>query len=123
MSIHEAVELVIQAGSMAEGGEVFLLDMGEPVKIVDLAEKMIALSGKKGQINIAVTGLRPGEKLYEELLIGAENAKPTGHPKIMKAMEPLEGSESIQDLLSRIDDLVKSESVPELRELLLKIAQ
>jgi FlaA1/EpsC-like NDP-sugar epimerase len=123
MSIHEAVELVIQAGSMAEGGEVFLLDMGEPVKIVDLAEKMIALSGKKGQINIAVTGLRPGEKLYEELLIGAENAKPTGHPKIMKAMEPLEGSESIQDLLSRIDDLVKSESVPELRELLLKVAQ
>lgn len=123
MSIHEAVELVIQAGSMAKGGEVFLLDMGEPVKIVDLAEKMIMLSGKKGQINIAVTGLRPGEKLYEELLIGAENAKPTAHPKIMKATEPLEGSESIEELLARVNGFLKDGSIPELRELLLKVAQ
>ncbi len=123
MSIHEAVELVIQAGSMAKGGEVFLLDMGDPVKIVDLAEKMIVLSGKKGQINIAVTGLRPGEKLYEELLIGVENAQPTAHPKIMKATEPLEGSESIEELLARVNGFLKDGSILELRELLLKVAQ
>ena len=123
MSIHEAVELVIQAGSMAEGGEVFLLDMGEPVKIVDLAKKMIALSGKVGQINIAVTGLRPGEKLYEELLIGAENAQPTDHPKIMKATEPLNSEKSLQDLLSLVEDLLAINARNELRELLLNVAQ
>jgi len=123
MSIHEAAELVIQAGSMAEGGEVFLLDMGEPVRIIDLAEKMIALSGKKGQINIAVTGLRPGEKLYEELLIGAENAQPTMHPKIMKATEPLEGNDSLQNLLLKVDGFLKSQNNDELRELLLRVAQ
>lgn len=123
MSIHEAVELVIQAGSMAQGGEVFLLDMGEPVKIVDLAEKMIALSGKAGQINITVTGLRPGEKLYEELLIGAENAQLTNHPKIMKASEPLIGDESLQDLLNKADCLIAENLDLELRQLLLRVAQ
>ena len=123
MSIHEAVELVIQAGSMARGGEVFLLDMGEPVKIVELARKMIALSGKAGQIDVVVTGLRPGEKLYEELLIGAENAQSTTHPKIMKATEPLEGDESLLDLLSKVEQLLKNNSKNELRELLLKVAQ
>lgn len=123
MSIHEAVELVIQAGSMAQGGEVFLLDMGEPVKIVDLAEKMIALSGKKGQINIAVTGLRPGEKLYEELLIGSENAKPTDHPKIMKATEPLDSEKSLQELLDIVEGLMAANKKNELRELLLNVAQ
>ena len=123
MSIHEAVELVIQAGSMAQGGEVFLLDMGDPVKIVDLAEKMIALSGKAGQINIAVTGLRPGEKLYEELLIGAENAQPTDHLKIMKATEPLNSEKSLQDLLDTVERLLASNSKNELRKLLLNVAQ
>jgi len=123
MSIHEAVELVIQAGSMAEGGEVFLLDMGEPVKIVDLAEKMIALSGRVGQINIEFTGLRPGEKLYEELLIGPENAETTDHPKIMKANEPLIGDEVLQDLLDKVNDSLKSGSKDVLRELLIKVAQ
>lgn len=94
MSIHEAVELVIQAGSMAHGGEVFLLDMGESVKIVDLAKKMISLAGLaekaadgKGDIEIQFTGLRPGEKLYEELLIDNMNAEKTAHPKIMRAHE------------------------------------
>jgi len=95
MSIHEAVELVIQAGSMAEGGEIFLLDMGEPVKIIDLARNMVRLAGHEvrdaenpeGDIDIELTGLRPGEKLYEELLIADENATPTDHPKIMKAIE------------------------------------
>jgi FlaA1/EpsC-like NDP-sugar epimerase len=94
MTIPEASLLVIQAGSMARGGEVFVLDMGEPVKIVDLARRMIKLSGlevrepnsSEGDIEIQFTGLRPGEKLYEELLIG-QNAIKTDHPGIMKAQE------------------------------------
>lgn len=94
MSIREAAQLVIQAGAMASGGEVFLLDMGQPVRIVDLARRMIELSGltlkdeqnPDGDIEIEVTGLRPGEKLYEELLIG-ENPEGTDHPRIMKARE------------------------------------
>jgi FlaA1/EpsC-like NDP-sugar epimerase len=94
MTIPEAAQLVIQAGAMAKGGDVFVLDMDQPVKIMDLARRMVELSGltvkdeehPEGDIEIAVTGLRPGEKLYEELLIG-DNPKPTGHPRIMKAHE------------------------------------
>ena len=94
MTIPEAAQLVIQAGAMASGGDVFVLDMGEPVKIVDLAKRMVELSGlslkdadhPSGDMAMVVTGLRPGEKLYEELLIG-DNALPTGHPRIMKAHE------------------------------------
>ncbi|WP_381423222.1 polysaccharide biosynthesis protein [Sphingorhabdus arenilitoris] len=94
MTIPEASQLVIQAAGMADGGEVFLLDMGEPVRIADLAESMIHLSGRTlrtashpdGDIEIIEVGLRPGEKLYEELLIG-DNPKPSGHPKIMMASE------------------------------------
>lgn len=94
MTIPEAAQLVIQAGAMAKGGDVFVLDMGQPVKIMDLARRMVELSGltvkdeqnPDGDIEIKVTGLRPGEKLYEELLIG-DNPKPTVHPCIMKAHE------------------------------------
>ena len=94
MTIPEAAQLVIQAGAMAKGGDVFVLDMGQPVKIMDLARRMVELSGltvkddehPEGDIEIAATGLRPGEKLYEELLIG-DNPKPTVHPRIMKAHE------------------------------------
>jgi FlaA1/EpsC-like NDP-sugar epimerase len=94
MTIPEAGQLVLQAGAMATGGDVFVLDMGEPVKIIDLARRMVALSGMKvrdeanpdGDVEIAITGLRPGEKLYEELLIG-DNPAPTAHPRIMKAHE------------------------------------
>ena len=74
MLIPEACELVLQAASIGKGGEIFILDMGEPIKIVDLAKKMIALSGKN-EINIEFTGLRPGEKLYEELLISDTDMK------------------------------------------------
>jgi FlaA1/EpsC-like NDP-sugar epimerase len=96
MTIPEAAQLVIQAGGMAEGGEVVMLDMGEPVKIYDLACAMIALSGATvrdeanpdGDIPIEVIGLRPGEKLYEELLIG-DNPEPTRHDRIVKANEAL----------------------------------
>lgn len=94
MTIPEAAQLVLQAGAMATGGDVFVLDMGEPVKIMDLAHRMVELSGLTvrneanpgGDIEIAITGLRPGEKLYEELLIG-DNPSPTAHPRIMKAHE------------------------------------
>jgi FlaA1/EpsC-like NDP-sugar epimerase len=94
MSIPEAVQLVLQAGAMAKGGDVFVLDMGEPIKIIDLAYKMIHLSGMipvdkdnpEGDIKIKFTGLRPGEKLYEELLIG-NNVKESSHPRIMQAKE------------------------------------
>jgi FlaA1/EpsC-like NDP-sugar epimerase len=94
MTIPEAAQLVIQAGAMAKGGDVFVLDMGQSVKIMDLAVRMIELSGLTirdednldGDIAIEITGLRPGEKLYEELLIG-DNPEPTSHPRIMKAHE------------------------------------
>jgi FlaA1/EpsC-like NDP-sugar epimerase len=98
MTIPEAAQLVIQAGAMGglanEGGAVFVLDMGQSVKIMDLARRMIELSGltvkdeqnPDSDIEIKITGLRPGEKLYEELLIG-DNPKPTSHPRIMKAHE------------------------------------
>ena len=106
MTIPEAASLVIQAGAMAFGGEVFVLDMGAPVKIVDLAKRMIRLTGcelkdasnPNGDIEIVFTGLRPGEKLYEELIIGADNIETTFHPLIMQAMEhsfPLEDIEAI----------------------------
>lgn len=94
MTIPEAAQLVIQAGAMAESGDVFVLDMGQPVRIMDLAKRMIELSGltikdkqnPDGDIEIEIIGLRPGEKLFEELLIG-NNPKPTSHPQIMKANE------------------------------------
>ena len=94
MTLAEAAQLVLQAGAMATGGDVFVLNMGEPVKILDLAQRMVELSGLKvrdeahpdGDIKIAITGLRPGEKLFEELLIG-DNPAPTAHLRIMKAHE------------------------------------
>jgi FlaA1/EpsC-like NDP-sugar epimerase len=100
MTIPEAAQLVVQASSMATGGDVFLLDMGEPVRIVDLARQMIHLSGLEvrdennpgGDIEIAFTGLRPGEKLFEELLVNADSLA-TSHPKIMRAMDaPMAGA-------------------------------
>lgn len=115
MTIPEAAQLVIQAGSLGQGGDVFVLDMGEPVKIADLAEKMIRLSGLSvrdertphGDISIEFTGLRPGEKLYEELLIG-EDVKPTEHPMIMRAEEDMLPWEELklrlQELLVAVDE-------------------
>jgi len=83
MSIPEAAQLVLQAGLMGDGGEIFVLDMGEPVKIVDLARELIRLSGyAEADIGIEFTGLRPGEKLYEELLADGEHTLPTPHPKL-----------------------------------------
>jgi FlaA1/EpsC-like NDP-sugar epimerase len=110
MTIPEAAQLVIQSSAMATGGDVFVLDMGEPVRIYDLAVKMIYLSGllvkdeahPHGDIEIAVTGLRPGEKLYEELLIG-ENPQGTVHPKIMKAQEEFLSWDELQQDLEKLN--------------------
>ena len=111
MTIPEAAQLVLQAGAMGQGGDVFVLDMGEPVKIMDLARRMIQLSGLSlrdatnptGDIEIAVTGLRTGEKLYEELLIG-DNPQPTEHPRIMKAHEPFLPWDALQAELAVLAD-------------------
>lgn len=109
MTIPEASQLVLQAGSMGVGGEVFVLDMGEPVKIADLARKMIHLMGlmektddhPDGDIQIIFSGLRPGEKLYEELLIG-DNPQGTAHPRIMMAREASMAWEEVEQTLSRL---------------------
>jgi FlaA1/EpsC-like NDP-sugar epimerase len=87
MTIPEAVQLVLQAGALGKGGEVFVLDMGQPVKIVDLASDLIRLSGLEPGVDIEIkfTGTRPGEKLYEELFFNSENAAPTSHPKVLRA--------------------------------------
>jgi len=110
MTIPEAAQLVVQASAMAVGGDVFVLDMGEPVRIHDLAVKMVYLSGllvkdeahPHGDIEIKVTGLRPGEKLYEELLIG-DNPQPTAHPKIMKAHEEFLSWDDLQQELEKLN--------------------
>ncbi|TPG12962.1 polysaccharide biosynthesis protein [Sphingomonas koreensis] len=110
MTIPEAAQLVIQAGGMAEGGEVYVLDMGQAVKIVDFARTMIRLSGMSvrdaenpdGDIEIVEMGLRPGEKLYEELLIG-NDSKPTAHQRIMQAKESLLMFDDLSKLLDRLD--------------------
>jgi FlaA1/EpsC-like NDP-sugar epimerase len=106
MTIPEAATLVIQAGAMAKGGEVFLLDMGEPVKIYDLAAQMIRLHGLEPDkdIKIEITGLRPGEKIYEELLIDCEAALPTGHPKIFCAREAKLGWKELEPQLNTLLD-------------------
>jgi FlaA1/EpsC-like NDP-sugar epimerase len=110
MTIPEAAQLVIQAGAMAKGGDVFVLDMGQSVKIMDLAQRMIELSGLSlrheqnpdGDIEIEITGLRPGEKLYEELLIG-DDPRPTLHPRIMKAHETFLAWEVFQTRLKALE--------------------
>jgi FlaA1/EpsC-like NDP-sugar epimerase len=110
MTIPEAAQLVIQAGAMGKGGDVFVLDMGESVKIADLAEKMIKLSGltvktdknPHGDIEIKCTGLRPGEKLFEELLIG-DNVSGTDHERIMTAQEVMLDWNELEPLLNKLD--------------------
>lgn len=128
MTIPEAAQLVIQAGAMATGGEVFVLDMGEPVKIFDLAVNMIYLSGllvkdemhPHGDIEIKVIGLRPGEKLYEELLIG-DNPEPTAHPKIMKANEDFFPWDDLQQELEKLNFVLNTCDVKQIREVLKKL--
>lgn len=130
MSIHEAVQLVIQAGSLAVGGEIFLLDMGEPVKILDLARNMISLAGHSvrdetgpdGDIEITITGLRPGEKLYEELLIASGNVEATQHPKIMRANEPCLDANALARLIERLSASIDARDEDLAREVLMRAA-
>ena len=125
MTIPEAAQLVIQAGSMAQGGEVFVLDMGRPVKVLDLARRMIRLSGLKpkldeepeGDIEIEFTGLRPGEKLYEELLIG-NNPEPTGHPRIMMANETCLSLAAIEIGVERMAEAFQRQDAVQVRKIL-----
>jgi FlaA1/EpsC-like NDP-sugar epimerase len=125
MTIPEAVQLVLQAGCMGRGGEIFVLDMGKPVKILKLAEKLITLSGKTPyeDIEIAFTGLRPGEKMYEELFNSGESHIPTSHPRIRAAVSEavrririLQSVDRIQQIIARKDEaamnLILKELVP-----------
>ena len=125
MTISEATELVIQAGSLSKGGDVFLLDMGEPLSILDLAKEMIKLSGKdikdednpSGDIEIKFTGLRDGEKLYEELLIG-DNVSKTSHNHIMSANEEKLTHEQIENCLKKFKELDSESSSEEIKKIL-----
>ncbi len=128
MTIQEAAELVIQAGAMSEGGEVFLLDMGEPVKIYDLAVNMIHFSGlqlkdknnPKGDIEISITGLRPGEKLYEELLI-EDNSLPTKHPKIFKAKDSFVSWDKLSIQIESLEKFIYKNDIREIISILSKL--
>jgi len=126
MTIPEAAQLVLQAGAMAQGGDVFVLDMGKPIRIADLARRMISLSGltvrdetnPDGDIEIQFTGLRPAEKLFEELLIGT-NVSGTEHPMIMRAMEHSLSWEAMQTLLHDLLVAMEQFDVRAARQLLL----
>ncbi|MFA0646915.1 polysaccharide biosynthesis protein [Vibrio cyclitrophicus] len=128
MLIPEAAQLVIQAGAMGNNGQVFVLDMGEPIKILDLAKRMVHLMGMKekigsssdeGDIEIKFTGLRPGEKLYEELLIG-DNVEGTSHEKIMTAQESKLSWSEMQVLLNELDECCHDFNVECIRRILLE---
>jgi FlaA1/EpsC-like NDP-sugar epimerase len=128
MTIHEAVELVIQAGAMCKGGDVFVLDMGEPVGIYDLATRMIQLSGlhvldddnPDGDIEIKCIGLRPGEKLYEELLVG-DNTSETDNPLILRAKEAMLDWVILKPILDQLHEATKKSDQEKVRELLIEI--
>ena len=128
MSIPEAAELVIQAGAMGEGGDVFVLDMGKPVKIYELAKRLIKLSGMElkdkenpeGDIEIVFTGLRPGEKLYEELLIG-DNVSTTEHKQILRAEEDFLSLGELETNLTALSEAEQKGDVQSLREILKKV--
>jgi FlaA1/EpsC-like NDP-sugar epimerase len=125
MTIPEAAQLVIQAGAMGAGGDVFVLDMGQPVRIYDLASRIVELSGltlktdanPDGDVEVTVTGLRPGEKLYEELLIG-DNPQPTQHLRIMKAHEELLPWPQLRESLDALSLAMRVNDVPLIRGLL-----
>ena len=126
MTIQEAAELVIEAGSMATGGDVFVLDMGKPVRIQDLARRMISLAGltirdddnPDGDIEIVYTGLRPAEKLYEELLIG-NDVSGTDHPRIMRAIESFIPFSELQTLMQQLSAALDSQDCDRVREILI----
>ena len=127
MSVSEAAQLVIQASALANGGDVFLLDMGEPVRIIDLAHRIVMLSGLRvretpngvGDIEIKVTGLRPGEKLYEELLIG-DNPEVTIHPRIMKSNEDFIPYDNLERELKKLQEFIDQRDFNRIESFLVK---
>ncbi len=120
MTIPEAAQLVLQAATYARGGEIFVLDMGEPVKIYDLAEKLIRLSGLEPHIdiNIEITGLRPGEKLYEELLMADEGLRQTSHSKIFIAKPAACSMDQLEEQLQIIEEVIKVDNDDEVKKAL-----
>ena len=130
MTIPEAAQLVIQAAAMAKGGDVFVLDMGEPVRIADLAKRMVGLSGltmkddenPNGDIEVQVIGLRPGEKLYEELLIG-DNPEKTSHPRIMRARESFLDWKYLEPKLASLELALQANDVNVIRCMMLELIQ
>jgi FlaA1/EpsC-like NDP-sugar epimerase len=120
MTIPEAAQLVLQAGALGKGGEIFILDMGEPIKILDLAEDMIRLSGLKpyDDIDIEITGARPGEKLFEELEITGENLLKTQHPKIFIGKIATYRSEEVEKFLPTLSTAVAGNDETQIRALL-----
>ena len=128
MTITEAAQLVIQAGALAKGGDVFVLDMGQPIKIYDLALRMVELSGlsvkdklnHKGDIEIQITGLRPGEKLYEELLL-SENPKKTKHPKIFRSEEPFIEYAKLEKEINSLKEIILENDLENIRKKLKKV--
>lgn len=126
MSIHEAAELIVQAGALSEGGDIFLLDMGEPIRIRDLAENMIRLAGLTersegnpgGDIEIAVTGSRPGEKLYEELFYDPAHASRTAQPRIFRSPSAARGTADLPAALARLEAALVAEDEAEVRRIL-----
>ena len=126
MTIPEAARLVLLAGAYAQGGDVFVLDMGQPQKISDIARQMITLSGRSvkdpstgvGDIEIVYTGLRPGEKLYEELLIDDDSLRATPHPKIMRAEENMLSQIEVASMVRDIHTCLDDASADRLRDLI-----
>ncbi|HEY4785925.1 MAG TPA: polysaccharide biosynthesis protein, partial [Bacteroidales bacterium] len=123
MTIPEACQLVLEASAMGKGGEIFIFDMGKSIKVVDLAKNMIRLSGLEvgKDIQIKYIGLRPGEKLYEELLCAKENNLPTYHPKIMIAKVVQTNLNTVVDYYNQFEKLVKSQNNLEIVKLMKKI--
>jgi len=130
MTLHEAAQLVLQAGSMGRGGDIFVLDMGEPVKIIDVAKRMIQLMGYElrdsdnpdGDIEVLITGMRPGEKLHEELLIG-DNVSGTNHPMILRAEEPGAEFVNLQSYLGKLSEACEQADCPAIQNLLQEFVQ
>lgn len=131
MSIHEAAELIVQAGALSKGGDMFLLDMGEPILIRTLAENMVRLAGltlrdagnPEGDIEIAVTGKRPGEKMFEELFYDDASASPTRHPKILRAARSDAVSREMNTALPELVAAMDSQNEPEARKILFRLIQ
>ncbi len=129
MTIPEAVQLILQAGSMGAGGDVFVLDMGEPVRIAELAQNMIRLSGRTvrdashpdGEIEVVFTGLRPGEKMFEELVIGAD-LECTDHPSVLRAVEGFQRWSQLEPMLQRLEAAVSQHDARAVRDLVMGLS-